>query len=123
MGFPGGPVVKYLPGNAGYVGLIPCLGRFHMLLGNQALVPQLLSPRSGALEPQLLNRCAVTTEASELYSPCFAAREAMQREARAPQLESGPHLLQLEKSPRAAKKPSKDKNKIIRNLKYCKNIC
>ena len=123
MGFPGGPVVKYLPGNAGDVGLIPCLG--HMLLGNQALVQQLLSPWSGALEPQLLNRCAVTTEASELYSPCFAAIEAMQREARAPQLESGPHLLQLEKSPRAAKKKKQKtaKTKIISNLKYCKNIC
>ena len=30
-GFPGGPVVKNLPANAGDTGSIPGLGRFHML--------------------------------------------------------------------------------------------
>ena len=34
MDFPGGPVVKNSPANAGDMGLIPGLGRFHMLLGN-----------------------------------------------------------------------------------------
>ena len=33
-GFPGGPVVKDLPANAGCTGSIPDLGRFHMLQGN-----------------------------------------------------------------------------------------
>ena len=33
-GFPGGPVVKDLPANAGCTGWIPDLGRFHMLQGN-----------------------------------------------------------------------------------------
>ena len=32
--FPGGPVVKKLPANAGDMGSIPGLGRFHMLRGN-----------------------------------------------------------------------------------------
>ena len=32
--FPGCPVVKNLPVNAGDTGLIPGLGRFHMLQGN-----------------------------------------------------------------------------------------
>ena len=32
--FLGGPVVKNLPANAGDMGLIPGLGRFHMPWGN-----------------------------------------------------------------------------------------
>ena len=32
--FPGGPLVKNLPANAGDMGLIPVPGRFHMLQGN-----------------------------------------------------------------------------------------
>ena len=32
--FPGGPVVKDLPANAGGMGLIPGPRRFHMLLGS-----------------------------------------------------------------------------------------
>ena len=34
QGYPGGPVVKNLPGNAGDTGLMPGLGRFHMPRGN-----------------------------------------------------------------------------------------
>ena len=34
MGFPGGSVVKNLPANAGDAGLIPGLGRPHMLQDN-----------------------------------------------------------------------------------------
>ena len=33
-GFPGGPVVKNLPANAGDMGLIPGLGRSHMPRSN-----------------------------------------------------------------------------------------
>lgn len=36
--FSGGPVVKNSPANAGDTGLIPGLGRFHMLQGNEAHV-------------------------------------------------------------------------------------
>ena len=32
--FPGGPVVKNLPANAGVMGSIPGLGRFHIPWGN-----------------------------------------------------------------------------------------
>ena len=32
--FPGGPVVKSLPANAGDTGSIPVWGRFHVLQGN-----------------------------------------------------------------------------------------
>ena len=42
--FPGGPLVKNLPCNAGDTGSIPDQGRFHMTLDNKAHVPQLLSP-------------------------------------------------------------------------------
>ena len=34
MDFPGGPVVKNLSANAGDMGSVPNLGRFHMLQGN-----------------------------------------------------------------------------------------
>ena len=34
MDFPGGPVVNNLPANAGDMGSIPDLGRFHMLWDN-----------------------------------------------------------------------------------------
>ena len=44
MGFPGGPVVKNLPANAGDTGSIPTLGRFHMPPGQ-------LGPYTTATEP------------------------------------------------------------------------
>ena len=48
MDFPDGPAVKNLPADAGYMGLIPGLGRFHMPQSNQVCEPQLLSPHSRA---------------------------------------------------------------------------
>ena len=51
--FLGGPVVKSSPANAGDTGSIPGPGGFHLSQGNQACVPQLLSP--WALESMLLN--------------------------------------------------------------------
>ena len=50
----GGLVVKNLPANAEDTSSIPGLGRSHMLQGNQAHVPQLLSLHSGACELQLM---------------------------------------------------------------------
>ena len=35
--FPGGPVVRNLPANAGDMGSIPALGRLHKPWGNKAL--------------------------------------------------------------------------------------
>ena len=43
-------MVKNLPANPGDMGLIPHLGRFHMLCSNQAQVPQLLGLRAAATE-------------------------------------------------------------------------
>ena len=48
MDFPDGPVVKNLPANAGDMGLIPGVGRFHTSQSNQVCEPQLLSPHSRA---------------------------------------------------------------------------
>ena len=52
--FPGGPVVKNRPANAGDTGLNCGPGRFHMLQSNKAHAPQLLSPssRAGALQQE-----------------------------------------------------------------------
>ena len=41
--FPGGPVVKNPPANAGDMGSVSGPERFHMLQSNQAHMPQLLS--------------------------------------------------------------------------------
>ena len=60
--FSGSTVVKNPPANAGDTGSIPGLGRSHMLWSNQAHVPQPLSLRSTAREPQLLRPGATTTE-------------------------------------------------------------
>ena len=64
--FPGGAVVKSPPASAGDTGSSPGLGRSHMPRSNSARVPQLLSLRSRAGEPQLLSPRATTTEA---YAP------------------------------------------------------
>ena len=53
LDFPGGTVVKNLPANAGDTGSSPGPGRSHMLQSNKARVPQLLSLRCRAHEPQL----------------------------------------------------------------------
>ena len=47
-------MVKDPPADAGDKGSSPGLGRSHMLQSNEAHVPQLLSLRSRAREPQLL---------------------------------------------------------------------
>ena len=46
--FPGGPVVKNLPASAGDTGSIPGPRRSHGPWGDEANVPQLLSPCSRA---------------------------------------------------------------------------
>ena len=65
QGFPGGPVVKILPCNAGdTTSLIPGPEDPTCCKATKP-VPQLLSLRSAALEPQLLSPHAATTEAHE----------------------------------------------------------
>ena len=56
-------MVKNLLANAGDMGWISDLGRFHMTAGNQARVPQLLSP------------CPATREATAMRSQCTATRK------------------------------------------------
>ena len=43
--FPGDSVDENLPANAGDIGSIPGLGRFHMPPGNQARVPRACAPQ------------------------------------------------------------------------------
>ena len=62
LDFPGSTVDGNPPTSAGDTGSIPGPGRFHMSWSNQAGVPELLTPRSGAHELQLLGHCAATAE-------------------------------------------------------------
>ena len=50
--FPGDPVVKNLPADAGDTGSLPAPGRSHTLWSNQACEPELLSLCSRAHAPQ-----------------------------------------------------------------------
>ena len=50
--FPGGREVKNPPANAGDMGLIPHLGRFHVFQGSGAHSPQLLARVPRACAPQ-----------------------------------------------------------------------
>ena len=103
-GFPGGAVVKNPPANAEDMGSSPGPGRSHMPRSNEARVPQLLSLRSRAHEPQLLSPCATTTEARAPRA------HALQREVtamRSPhtKMKSSPRLLQLEKARAQQRRP------------------
>ena len=62
LDFPGSIVDGSPPTSAGDTGSIPDPGRFHMSRSNQASVPELLTPYSGAHELQLLGLCAATAE-------------------------------------------------------------
>ena len=66
--FPGGPMVKNLPVNAGDTVLILGLGRSHILWGNKASVPLLLKPTYS-------RACALQPEAITLRSLRIAIRE------------------------------------------------
>ena len=73
-GFPGGPVVKNPPANAGNMGLTPRLGGSHTLRSSQAREPQLLSlcskarelqlPRPASLEPELHSKRSQSSQHS-----------------------------------------------------------
>ena len=56
-------VDKKPPANAGDTGSIPAPGRSHMLQGNEARAPRLLSLISRALKPQLRSLCNTVTDA------------------------------------------------------------
>ena len=82
MDFPGAPVVKSRPNNAGDMGSIPGLGRFHMLRGSWACAPQLprllwsWSQGAETTETHISwSLCSGTGEATALRSPGTTARE------------------------------------------------
>ena len=85
-GFPGGPVVKNWPANAGYMGSIPRLGRPHVPQGNKSHVLQRPSLR------------AATAEACMPESPCATVRSYHMRSLHTTTREQ-PCLLYLEKVP------------------------
>ena len=58
-GFPSGPVVKNPLANAGDTGFDPGSGRSHMLLGNEACVPQPLSWHGAITEAFMPRACAL----------------------------------------------------------------
>ena len=61
--FPGGPVVKNSPCNAGGIGLITGPGKMPHATGQLACASQLLSPYSRVRELQLLSLYPATAEA------------------------------------------------------------
>ena len=71
-------MVKNPPANAGDMGLIPDLRRFHVPWGNQARVLQLLSLCCRAWELKLLSPCATTTEA-QVLGACALQTDRPQR--------------------------------------------
>ena len=77
--FPGGPLVKNPPANAGHIGLIPDPGR---------------SPHAS----EQLSPCATTAEARAPRAGAPQQEKPPQREACAPQLESSSWSLPLEKA-------------------------
>ena len=83
-------MVKNLPANAGDTGSIlvqedpTCCG------ATKPRVPQLLSLRSRACEPQLLSPCATTTEARVPRASAPQQEKPPQREAHAPQRRVAP---------------------------------
>ena len=90
MGFPGDPVVKDLPANAGDMDSSPGPGRSHTAQSNLAHVPQLLSLRSRGRKPQLLSLRTTTTEACAPRACAPQQEKPPQREARAPQQRVAP---------------------------------
>ena len=93
-GFPGGPVVKNPPCNAGDASSVPGPGRSHMPRGNWACAPQLLKP--------------------ECPRPCAWWQEKPpQWEAYAPHLVSSPDSQQLEKAHAQQQRTSTARNKYF----------
>ena len=96
--FLGSAVVENPPANAGDTGLSPGLGRSHMPRSNWAHVPQLLSLRSRASEPQLLSPHAATTAAHVPRAHALHQREATAMGSPRTTTKSSPRSQQLGKA-------------------------
>ena len=83
-------MVKNLPANAGDMGSSPGQGRSHMPQSNWTRVPQLLSLRSGACEPQLVSLRAATAEARTPRACAPQQEKPPQWEAHTPQQRVAP---------------------------------
>ena len=90
LDFPGGPVVRSPPANAGDTGLIPGPGGSHMPRSSSARALQLLSLCSRAHEPQLLKLAHSGARMPQLLSLSAVTTEAHVPRARAPQQEKPP---------------------------------
>jgi len=73
---PSGTVGKNPPANAGNMGLIPGLGRFHMPRSNEAPVSQLLKP--SCLEPVLHNKRTPQTTTKSLEKALASNEDPVQ---------------------------------------------
>ena len=78
---------------------------------NWARVPQLLSLRSRAHEPQLLSPSATTTEARAPRGHAPQQREATTMKSLRTAMNSSPRSLQLEKTCKQQQRPTSAKNK------------
>ena len=110
---PGGSVAGNLPVNAWDTGSIPGPGRFHVLWNNLADEPTLwsLCSRAYAYKPMLpvvLNYWVFVLQLQKPIVPRARApqqEKSLQWEACAPQLESSPSSLQLEKAHMQQQRP------------------
>ena len=73
--FPDGAVAKNPPANVGDTGLIPGLGRFHVLWSNQAHVPQLLSLSAATTEACVPRTCVLQREAKKKEKQCIIKQQ------------------------------------------------
>ena len=100
--FPGYPVVKNLPANAGDVGSIPALGRSH----------RLCNPHSRACALQLLSSPTITPEACAPQGLCSTTGEATAVRSPCTTMKSSPCPPQVEKAHAQQQRPSTAKIKI-----------
>ena len=112
MGFPGNSEIKNLPTSSRYTSSIPDPGGSHIPQSNKTRVPQLLRTYLRSWELQLLKPKYPRTCALQWEKP-------QQWKALTPQLETHPHLQQIEKSPCSNEDPAQPKlNKNIFEKKF-----
>ena len=99
--FPGGPVVKNPPTNAGDMGSMPGPGRFHTPQGNYCRGPQLPSPQTTTTDAHVPRGARILQQ-----------EKPPQGEAQAPKPEE-PLLTAITESPCAAAKTQHRQNRLL----------
>ena len=107
--FPGGAAVENPPASAGDTGSSPGPGGSRVPRSNWARVPQLLSLRSRAREPQLLSPWATTTEACAPRAGAPKQEKPPQWDAHAPQRRVAPAHHNWRKPARSNEDPTQPK--------------